>query len=108
MPSEKKVLALTFAFSSAERERIKEALVAVYGENVGIVTSDELDGVRTTITQAPLIGVVVLGERLEFAPLGSGRTYPQEIRYYFQTAQKRAPQIMVRDRVSCALRSCQE
>lgn len=102
------VLALTFTFNAAEGERIDEVLIAKYGKYVSNITPENLDGLAAAIARAPRIKVVVLGERLEFAVVGSSRrTYPQEIRHYFQTAQKRAPQIMVRDRVSRELRSCQ-
>lgn len=102
------VLALTFTFNAAETGRIDEALIAKYGKHVSNITPENLDGMAATITQAPRIDVVVLGERLEYAQVGfSGRTYAQEIRGYFQTTGKRAPQIMVRDRVSRELRPCQ-
>lgn len=105
--SQQRVLALTLTFNPSERERIDEALVARFGEHISNLTPESLDGVEAAITQAPLIGVVVLGERLENSRVGSsGRTYPQEIRNCFQNARKKVPPIFVRDRVTGNLRQC--
>lgn len=109
-PTQPAVLALVFTFIQGERESIFAAVTLKYGHgrDARIIAPTGLEEAETAIAQASQIGVVVVGEKLQHSRVGgSGRFYPQEIAEYFQRARKKTPPIMVRDRVSAQLVSCQ-